>query len=148
MPVPKAPKADRPTIEQLAPEFDLTLLAQNRAPATRYVYGAAIDQLVRFLRARDLPTTLDEVGRDQLEAFVAHLVETKSASTAKTRYGGLQRFFNWAVEEGELDSSPMDRMRPPLVPMQPVPILDDESLRRLLAACEGSDFDSRRDTAI
>jgi hypothetical protein len=27
--VPKAPKADRPTIEQLAPEFDLTLLAQK-----------------------------------------------------------------------------------------------------------------------
>jgi site-specific recombinase XerD len=117
----KAPKAHRPTIEQLAPEFDLTLLAQNRAPTTRYVYGAAIDRFVRFLRARDLPTTLDEVGRDELEAFFAHLVETKSASTAKTRYGGLQRFFNWAVEEDELEASPMERMRPPLVPTQPVP---------------------------
>src|SRR5688572_8728098 len=43
---------------------------------------------------------------------------------------------------------PMDRMRPPSVPEQPVPVLTDEQLRSLLASSDGQDFVDRRDTAI
>jgi integrase len=42
----------------------------------------------------------------------------------------------------------MDRMRPPSVPEQPVPVLTDEQLRLLLASSDGQDFVDRRDTAI
>lgn len=41
----------------------------------------------------------------------------------------------------------MARMRPPIVPEQPIPVVPDDSLRRLLATCAGRDFDARRDTA-
>jgi site-specific recombinase XerD len=136
------------TLTALAPEFDLTLLAQNRSPATRRVYGVSVAQLVEFLEARGLPTELAELRREHIEAFIAHLVETRSAATARTRFGGLQRFFAWAEEEGEVDRSPMARMKPPHVPAQPVPVLDDDDLRRLLKVCEGSSFAARRDTAI
>jgi site-specific recombinase XerC len=36
----------------------------------------------------------------------------------------------------------------PIVPEQPVPVVGEDGLRRLLAACAGKDFDARRDTAI
>jgi integrase len=39
-------------------------------------------------------------------------------------------------------------MKPPLVPDQPPEVLRDEELKKLLKVCEGSDFVSRRDTAI
>jgi site-specific recombinase XerC len=42
----------------------------------------------------------------------------------------------------------MARMRPPIVPDQPVPVVPEDGLRLLLAACAGKDFEARRDTAI
>jgi site-specific recombinase XerD len=41
----------------------------------------------------------------------------------------------------------MERMSPPTVPEQPVPILTDEQLARLLATCKGSTFENMRDQA-
>ena len=42
----------------------------------------------------------------------------------------------------------MVKMRPPVIPEQPVPVLSDDQVRRLLAACSGKDFRDRRDAAI
>ena len=42
----------------------------------------------------------------------------------------------------------MARMKPPHVPDEPVPVLGDDELRRLLGACEGKGFEERRDMAI
>jgi integrase/recombinase XerC len=42
----------------------------------------------------------------------------------------------------------MARMKPPIVPDQPVPVVPEDGLRRLLAACASKDFEARRDTAI
>jgi hypothetical protein len=39
-------------------------------------------------------------------------------------------------------------MKPPIVPEQPVPVVPEDGLRRLLKACEGKDFEARRDTAL
>ena len=56
--------------------------------------------------------------------------------------------FAYLVEDGEITASPMARMKPPHVPDEPVPVLGDDELRRLLAACEGKGFEKRRDMAI
>jgi integrase len=42
----------------------------------------------------------------------------------------------------------MRRMPPPHVPDRPVAVVSDDSLRRLLSACNGRDFEPVRDTAI
>jgi site-specific recombinase XerC len=42
----------------------------------------------------------------------------------------------------------MAKMRPPIIPEQPVPVLSDAQVRGLLAVCSGKDFRDRRDTAI
>jgi integrase/recombinase XerC len=42
----------------------------------------------------------------------------------------------------------MMRMKPPIVPERPVPIVPEDGLRRLLAVCAGRGFEARRDTAI
>jgi integrase len=39
------------------------------------------------------------------------------------------------------------KMRPPIIPDQPEPVIPD-GLRRLLAACAGKGFEARRDTAM
>ena len=42
----------------------------------------------------------------------------------------------------------MARMRPPVVPEQPPPVLDVGQVQALLAACEGKSFADRRDAAL
>ena len=52
------------------------------------------------------------------------------------------------MAEGDLKTSPMEGMKPPQLPEQPVEVVRPEHLARLLRICEGRDFTSRRDMAI
>lgn len=107
-------------------------------------YRSGSEQLDAFLAAEGL-TNLAEVRRRYVEGFIAHLVETRSAATAHVSYRSLQQLFNWLVDEEEIDRSPMSRMKPPIIPEEPVEVVSDEDLRRLLKPVEGRDFVSRRD---
>ena len=42
----------------------------------------------------------------------------------------------------------MQRITPPAVPEQPVPVLDDAGLAALLGTCRGTTFENRCDTAM
>jgi site-specific recombinase XerD len=142
-------RAVGPAIAELAIDFDLSLAAQNKSPATRTVYGTAVRQFGAFLATRGMPTEVVGIAREHAEAYLADLfAQGRSASTVKTRYGGLQVFFRWLIDEGEITRSPMERMKPPHVPDQPVDVLDDDAVRRLLAVCSGRDFAGVRDTAV
>jgi site-specific recombinase XerD len=57
-------------------------------------------------------------------------------------------FFRWAVNEDEISASPMDKMSPPIVPEEPVGLVSDDDMRKLLKVCDGKTFEDRRDTAI
>src|SRR5690606_24319247 len=50
--------------------------------------------------------------------------------------------------EDEINESPMAKMKPPAVPEKLVPVVDDDSLRRLFRTVDGKEFDDRRDKAI
>jgi site-specific recombinase XerC len=54
----------------------------------------------------------------------------------------------WCVREGELDTSPMENIKPPKVPEPRTEMLTKEQTKALLASCAGKDLISRRDTAI
>jgi site-specific recombinase XerD len=105
------------------------LQAANLSPKTIKSYLASVDQLEAFLVEAGMTTDVTSPHREHIETFIVHLTETRSASTAATRYRGLQQFFKWLVEEGEIRASPMARMRPPkLEEKQPIVVLtvDDQ----------------------
>ena len=125
------------------------LRAGNLAPRTIQSYEESARQLAAYLAAAGMPTAVAHIRREHVEAFITHLLERFKPSTANNRFRGLQQFFKWLVEEGEIPSSPMERMRPPRVSEQPVPVLSDEELRALLRTCEsGRGFEDRRDHPI
>jgi site-specific recombinase XerC len=70
-----------------------------------------------------------------------------AAATAAGHYRRLQHLFRGLDEEGEIPQSPMAKMRPPQVPEQPVPVIPDDDLAKLLKACTGDTFAPRRDAA-
>jgi site-specific recombinase XerD len=132
----------------LIPSFERSLRAANKSPKTIQVYGEAACQLLAFLRDAGMPTEAARIRRDHVEAFLERLVQTKAPATANNRYRALTSMFNFLVDFGEITDSPMAKMHPPKVPEVPVPVLTDDQIRKLFAAADGKDFESRRDTAV
>jgi len=126
-----------PTIgdyEELVASWRLALRAENKSPSTLVTYLSAADELGRYLAEHGMPRRLAAIRREHVESWVADLAT--------------QQFFRWAAEEGEIDESPMARMRPPIVPEEPPRVLAEGELERLLATTKGRGFSEVRDRAI
>ncbi|MFD3929731.1 tyrosine-type recombinase/integrase [Streptomyces sp. NPDC058614] len=136
-----------------------SLRARNLSANTRRIYARAAGQLRDFLLTyepdepgrRTAPTALEGVHgvhREHVEAYIGDLIERTSAGNAHQHFRSLKTFFNWAVDEEEMERSPMRTMKAPTLPEVEVPIIPDDSLKKLLGVCKGKDFVDRRDTAI
>ncbi|MEK6720655.1 MAG: tyrosine-type recombinase/integrase [Chloroflexota bacterium] len=137
------------TIDGAISSYHLSLRAGNKSPATVKTYLAALAQFSRFLAERGMPRTLRAIRREHVETFIVSLQEAgQRPATVSVAYRSLQPFFKWAVGEDEIDASPMERMRPPIVPEEPPAVLREAELKATLDACAGSSFEDRRDTAI
>jgi integrase/recombinase XerC len=134
-------------IEALVNSWRRDLRARNLARKTIKTYGESADQLVAHLASAGV-TDAQAVTRAHDSDFITELLATRSPSTASVRFRALQQFFTWLVDEEEVAVSPMGKLRPPKVPEQLTPILDDSSIRALLKACAGKDFAELRDTAV
>jgi site-specific recombinase XerD len=127
------------------------LQATNRSPATVTAYMAGMEALRAFLMARGMPTAVDSVAREHVEAaYAAWLESGYAAASVKNRHDGIRQFFAWCEEEGEVPEgkSRMRHIKAPLVPLNPPDVLTEDEIRALLAACEGREFEDRRDAAL
>jgi site-specific recombinase XerD len=136
------------SLDELTASFLRSLRAENKSPRTLETYGEACRAFSRFTSERGMPTTVDAIAREHVEAFVEDLLARWKPATAQNRYRALSRFFAFCVEEGELRESPMRNMKPPRIPENPPAVLEDDTLRDLLKACDGNEFDDRRDAAL
>jgi site-specific recombinase XerD len=148
MPARLAEATDFATYEVLLPSWARSLRAANRSPKTIRSYIDSARLFECFLRDAFGVTLVAGTNRDHIESFIEDQLARWKPATAAVRYRSLQQLFKWLTDEGELSTNPMARMRPPAVPEVPVPVVSDDDLKKLLKACEGKDFEDRRDTAI
>lgn len=116
-----------------------------RSERTIKAYAYAVRDLAAFIKPAP---ELRQVTREHLELFFADFNARHDPNYAGIHYRGLRRFFNWLVEEGDLEASPMRRIPAPRVVDEPTPVLDLETIAKLLKACAGQTFEQRRDTAL
>lgn len=124
-----------------------------RTPSSYVRVGRA---LCDFLAENGLPGRVSDLARDHLETYLAAMFERKAHNRAGTvrpatvakHYRSLQQVFRWLVDAGEIERSPMDRMRPPTVQSSPCRSLQMPIWEALLATCKGNTFENRRDLAI
>jgi site-specific recombinase XerD len=137
------------TYQSLRDSFRRSLRASGRSPKTERIYLRAIDDLGRYLAGQGMPTEPSAIRREHVESFLASLRERGlSPATVSQVYRALAQWWRWLVEEGEVKVSPQAHIKPPIVPLQPPPVLVEAELGRLLATCDGRDFNSVRDLAI
>jgi integrase/recombinase XerC len=127
--------------------FRRTLDAEYKSSRTVEAYTDA----VRLLATYSPPTAI----RSSPASFAASTSRPSSPTNSPVEAGHRPqplsqpaRLLQVGPAEGDLAASPMDGMRPPQLPEQPVGVVRAEQLTRLLKTCEGRDFTSRRDTAI
>lgn len=115
--------------------------------------------LVIYVQRNGFP----EVGAQELRGFFAHLTsghdepegrfgnpklkKPVTPGTVRSYYSTLCAFFNWLVEQEELASNPMDRIKPPINrPDQIEPFTEEEVQRMIRIAKQSSN--PKRDEAI
>lgn len=142
-PTPKLPESWLPVWKSFV--RGLRASTPPRSERTIKAYGAALADLARFLEPAP-PITA--VTREQLEEFMGAFQVGHDPAYAAIHYRGLRRWFNWLVEEGDIQLSPMKRIPAPRVVETPTPVLPLSDIRKLLKVCEGAGFSERRDMAL
>lgn len=124
--------------------WERDLRSRNRSDLTIKTYRQAFNHLIARFPDRDVAELTPQEIKTHIAASLVELRDT----TVETRYCILRAFYNWAVGEDIISQSPMAKMTKPKIQDVPPPILPDEHLKALLAACDGKSFLDRRDTAI
>lgn len=147
-----------PRIEDLAASFDRELRRLKRADRTRVLYGQSIRFFCDWLTAKGRPTTLDELTRHAIAAWLTDLTDRVDVETVRTRHRGMRRFCRWLVVEGELEKAPTEGMELPGPSEKPVRVLTDDEIGHVLKACavprgrsgvfDARIFEGRRDEAL
>lgn len=114
--------------------------------ATRRVYRRAILYLDDFLGERQLLTAT----RRDIEGWrVAMEQSGLSASTVAKRMAAVAGFFDFAVDEGDLDTNPAGRARRPKVPTEsPRRGTSPAEVQMMIRACDPSTLVGMRDRLI
>jgi len=125
--------------------FALRLAAEGKAARTIQTYTEA----VQWFAATCLPGLAgwEQVSSQDVQRWMAWLLERYSSAYASNQYRALQQFFKWLAAEDQFPD-PMAGLQPPRVSQKLVPVFTGQDLRRLEQACAGHSFAQRRDTAI
>jgi site-specific recombinase XerD len=148
------------SIDTMSDSLTRTLRQERRSEATVDSYTLSVRLLREYLERHGRDTTID-VSRDDIRDFLIEQAtprtmtdnmgrkhKTGSAATALVRFKSLRAFFNHCVREDELELSPMAGMSAPKVEPDPVPVVNDDTLKLLLAVRSGKTLEHRRDTAL
>src|ERR671912_210394 len=109
-PAPADRRLPRGHLLVLNRSFRRTLEAENKSPRTIEAYTDAVRLLATYCQAHGHPVLAGELQREHVQEFIAHQLARWKPATAHNRYRGLHAFFKWAVAEGDLQSSPADRV--------------------------------------
>lgn len=131
-------------LAELLPSWLRALRAENKSPRTIDSYNLAATQLLDYLTEHGHPTAAREVTRAEIQDFLTEVLNTRASATAKQRYASLRQWFRWMELEEEIDTNPFDKLRPPKVVEQPVPVLTLDEIRALLATCQSDPGDWKR----
>ena len=80
---------------------------------------------------------MGSIGHGEIQAGVAELTKTLSASTTTQVFLNLRSVLDFAIEDGILSKSPCNKIRLPRITKTKKPYLSNEQVLELAAKCEG-----------
>jgi integrase/recombinase XerC len=120
---------------------------RNHAGRTARTYTDTVRLLATHCQAHARPLPAGELRREHIQTSSPTSWLAGSWPPPTTATGACTPSPSGPWPWATWQASPVDGMRPPQLPEQPVDVVRAEQLARLLRSCEGRDFASRRDTA-
>lgn len=158
-----------PAIEDAWSDFRRSLARKGRSEDTAEIYRKSFESFWRWaadtglghdpsaITYRDVNRWVDWMleqpatrgGRIQYTTDEAgqRVPKMVTANTIRIRWQNLRPFFSWWAKEMETDN-PFDQADTPRLDEAPVDVVPFEDLRLLIHACDGKDFESKRDEAL
>jgi site-specific recombinase XerD len=137
-----------PDFAVLTVSWELALRADGYADNTVKAYRNGVRSLAGWLAEHHPEVGPAELDRQHVRGWLVEVRQTRSSSTARGWFAAVRHFCRWLQAERETDRDATAGIRTPPPGDPETAVLSDEDLRRLLATCAGTDFTSRRDTAI
>ena len=109
-------------LQDLVEGFLFSLQAEGRAPRTHEYYNKLLRQFLYYAKSQDWPEQIGLLNTKQIRQFLSwvgsrsfeymagngsHRFTKSKPSTAWPYYKALRRLFNWSIEEGLLEESPV-----------------------------------------
>jgi site-specific recombinase XerD len=130
--------------------WDLHLRAERKSAKTVRTYLEAAQWFAAGYLIPAGVTGWDEAKARHVQEWIITLLGRYSDSYANNQFRALQQFFKWHATEDpdEPRRNPMANLKPPKIGGKLVPVITDDELSALLAACKGGGFENRRDYAV
>ena len=133
-------------LADLLGSWETYLRAERKSPQTVRLYLGGVRTYLAWCASTGRRPVLD---RSIVSAFVADLLDQgRSDSTAHAYQKALRQYARWLAAEGELDHDPLLGIRPPKLDAKVIPVLSDDQLKALVAACQGPGLLDRRDEGL
>jgi site-specific recombinase XerD len=136
----------QPDLEALLPSWEIALRAEGKSASTRHSYPTNVRKYLRWCDDNGHPRLLD---RTLVRGWIAERLDDGMAeATVVAMQLAVRRFSAWLEVEREIPTDPLIGLKAPKIPTKVVPSLTDDECKRLVKACEGSEFRDLRDEAI
>ena len=134
-----------PELDPLLTSWELSMRARGLARNTVKMYLEGIQMYLRWCDEEGRPHELSRAGARE---FVIHCLATKAPSTAQVRHKALRQFSKWMLDEGEVESDPLDGLETPAGHVKVIDPFTEDELRGMISACKGTTLRARRDEAL
>jgi site-specific recombinase XerD len=127
----------------------MLFLERDRSPNTIRQYRGTLNALEHFLDIKGMPSEVEYIKLEHLQAFMTELHERGAApATMANRQAIIKTFFAFLLDEDDIPRSPAERLRAVRQPEQRTPILDAADIEAMRRACRGPAFADKRALAI
>ncbi len=150
-------------IRSLVEGFLLDCKVTGKSLATIVYYTEKLNKYLWYTDTFGLPSDIEDITPTHIREFLAYARTTDkerwgskvagankpiSPTTIKRYYACLRVLFNWSINEGILDISPLATIKPPKDARHVVKALTTEQVSRCLSLLNGRDFLSIRNKAM
>jgi site-specific recombinase XerD len=122
------------------------LRGERKATQTIKSYTIGVRLFLAWCDREGIDPALD---RPTVDKWIASLLDDGAeAATARSRQLDVRRYSAWPADEGEIPADQLAHMSPPKLDVKAVPVLDDDQLKAMIAACKGPRMMDKRDEAL
>jgi len=150
-------------LEKLYHQYEISLIAESKSPATTRGYKESLKSFREFLRDKHLPDDISSLTSDTVREYVIYLKnkpkfqnhpfvpyqeELLSIETVRFRLRSLKVFSSWLHFEGITDENRLQKVKMPRAQQKVIEPLVDKEIQRIIRSIDRKSTNGERNYCI